>query len=173
VQPDFTAILRRRVAFRRRASRHKPRPQSRFPGSAKLRGVFGPFHSGGSTIPALGSHCAIGRISGRGALQEVGLPANACVFSANFLRMDASGKAIVAWGCPGPLDTLPVYYSRFAAGSGWTPQTRVDGPAGSTNGTSLLWGLAANDSGEAVAVWSTDDPNAGLSELALWVTPLP
>jgi hypothetical protein len=86
--------------------------------------------------------------------------------------MDASGRAVLAWGCAGQLDMLPAYYSRFVPGSGWAPQTRIDGPGSSTNGTSALWGLAVNDTGEAVALWSTEQ-SADLSELALWISMLP
>jgi hypothetical protein len=108
-----------------------------------------------------------------GVLQEVGLPANACGFANAVLHMDASGRAVLGWGCSGLLNMISVYYSRFVPGSGWTPQTRIDGPGGSTNGTGELWGLAVNDSGEAVALWGTNDFIASLSELALWVSVLP
>ncbi len=63
------------------------------------------------------------------------------------------------------------YYRRFDKSSGWTAPTQVtvSGGAGA-----YLGPVAINDSGAAMALWSTDDfTSAGVTATAFWLSPLP
>jgi len=87
--------------------------------------------------------------------------------------MDATGRAVAVWDVSlSGGQANEGYYRRFDPSSGWTAPTQVtvSGGAGAYLGT-----VAINDSGSAVALWSTDAffSSAGVTANAYWLSPLP